>query len=155
MYGKMQESGLLEIILSICTLAIHGVSVLLFFILSPLWGHHSTVAGADGLMATTSFVYGYDIKHSCPHSEVDGCQNPAGKLNRYLGFSKHLPPPATVSGKEEDGSQGPSRMPQDSFVCPGGQWQLLWQVLTWILTAKGTVPPGLAGVDEECHLPFW
>ena len=50
LYGKMQESGLNEIIPLITSL-LSGASILFFSILNPLRAHHQAAADADGLMA--------------------------------------------------------------------------------------------------------
>ena len=56
MYGKMQESGFIEIIPYLCILTI-WVSTLFSSILNPLRVHHGAVATVvDGLMAATIIV---------------------------------------------------------------------------------------------------
>ena len=57
MYGKMQESGLIEIIPLIdYAPSLSRVHILFFCILNPL----KVAAVADGLMALSSFVYLFD-----------------------------------------------------------------------------------------------
>ena len=57
MYGKMQESGLTEIIYSICALTILGQYPAFVHPESPQGAQSGMAAVADGLMAATSFVY--------------------------------------------------------------------------------------------------
>ena len=57
MHGKMQESGLIEIIPLICTLTIQGQYPAFLHPESRQGAPLGVAAKADGLMATTSFVY--------------------------------------------------------------------------------------------------
>ena len=56
MFGKMQESGLTEIIPLMCTLAIYGQYLVLSHPESPQGTQLGASSVADGLMATL-FVY--------------------------------------------------------------------------------------------------
>ena len=57
MYGKVQESGLTEIIPLMCTLAIWGQYPPFFHPEAPQGAPLGLAAVAEGLMAATSLVY--------------------------------------------------------------------------------------------------
>ena len=57
MFGKMEESGLTEIIPLICTLAIWGQHPVLSYPESSQGALLGSAVVADGLMAATFFVY--------------------------------------------------------------------------------------------------
>ena len=57
-------------------------------------------------------------------SQVGGCQTVTGNLHQYRGSLRDGPPPAAVSGRGVDGPQSPARVPQETCVSPGVQWQL-------------------------------
>ena len=57
MYGKMQESGLIEITPLICTSALWGQFPVFLHPESPQGAQLGTAAVAEGLVAAGSFVY--------------------------------------------------------------------------------------------------
>ena len=59
MYGRMKESGLIEIVPLICTLATQGQYPAFLHPESPQGSQLGMDAVAGGLMAATSFVYLY------------------------------------------------------------------------------------------------
>ena len=86
LYGKMQESGLNEIIPLITSL-LSGASILFFSILNPLRAHHQAAADADGLMAGN--IYCLPERQAtifCPHQpafslKTECCLWRAGAMN--------------------------------------------------------------------------
>ena len=60
LYGRMQESGLIDIIPLVCTLTIYGQYPAFLHLESPAFFHlrvAAVAAVAAGLMPATSFVY--------------------------------------------------------------------------------------------------